>query len=142
MPQDADHAHLYRLLAMLPGPENRLFWQGIANCNDASLQYVYEKMGHIARFRSSVTPDGPGGYSISYLCKYLMIFFGGNRDSVNEEVGRELFATGAEKSYMGSSFTQDLVDTAWRLVVRHRSTDDNKLREWRNAQRNLLQAES
>ncbi|WP_446216282.1 hypothetical protein [Micromonospora sp. IBHARD004] len=130
MPQDPDHVHLYRLLAMLPGPDDQDFWKVVAGDNGVDLHYVYEKMGHLAHYRRDPAPASNPGYTIANFCTYLIMFFGGERPETWRRIASRLFNVGDNQGGLGTRFAADLTDTAWRLIARYRPSDGAHLGNW------------
>ncbi|MBY8871828.1 hypothetical protein K7640_08240 [Micromonospora sp. PLK6-60] len=134
MPQDPDHVHLYRLLAMLPGPDDQDFWEVVARANGVDLHYIYEKMGHLAHYRRDPAPANNPGYTIATFCTYLIMFFGGEKPEIWRRIAGSLFNVGDNQGGLGARFVADLTDTAWRLTARYRPTNDARLGNWSMAQ--------
>lgn len=127
---DPDHEHLYRLLGMLPDADREHFWSTLATSNGTSTGYISEKMGHAKRFMPGVDLDA-GEFRISYLCQYLIMFFGGNKPTLWRAIGGAVFASGApEWEGLGQCFADDLTKTAWRLLVRYRRYTLDNIKTW------------
>jgi hypothetical protein len=125
---DPDLAHLFDLLAMLPGPiENRAFWDAVQAFVLREPEppagyptYVYEKMANIW----DVIQD-PSPQRIAYLAKYLMFFFSGDHPEI-WKVLNPVVIPGFGEVDPGRRWATDVCETAWTLYVRYSAND-----QWR-----------
>jgi hypothetical protein len=118
MSLDADHKHLYELVKILPGPNDFKFWKNVADINDTSVEYVYEKMATSANYIDSPTPENVST-NINYFCEYVIMFFGGSKTRLWALLTSTVFSTSPEDSQVGRFLAEDLTATAWRLIARY-----------------------
>ncbi len=140
---DPDVAHLFDLLAVLPGPtEDRKFWAAVQANALASrpaleetespgkdeLDYVYEKMSNVWRVVRDQSPT-----AITYLAKYLLFFFSGNSPRLWRILNRVTVAEFSLNSDDGGRWwAEDVCRTAWALFVRYAKYDDDRwVDKWR-----------
>jgi len=131
---DPDLAHLIDLLAMLPGPtEDREFWNAVQAQTwpatpGTELEYIYEKMAAIWRVTRNRDPQ-----TISYLAKYLLFFFSGDKPRLWKILNRVTsWDFSLRDDDAGRWWAQDVCDTAWALYVRYSHDGDDRWQEkWR-----------
>lgn len=122
VPTDPDVTHLADLLNLLPGPEDRDFWERVAGKGEppnepGRTSYVIRNLVvHMPAFRKS----DPQSREIARLVTYLMMFFGGDPRGLHELIGRRFpFVAGSQYETLGELWLKDLIATCWRLYVRH-----------------------
>lgn len=119
---------------MLPDASHTTFWKAVADANNTSTRYVFEKMSKAAHHPLGVDLHSHRP-SIGYLCQYLIGFFGGNKPDLWQKIGSAIFSAGGpEWSGLGKAFADDLTSTAWRLLVRYRVPGEGEnIRSWTTA---------
>lgn len=136
---DPDVTHMLDLLSILPGPaENPAFWAGVqAAAKDheltpenlepthRNLDYVFPKMSGLTFFLRDPKPA-----TLTYLCKYLLWFFSGDRP----EVWKVLNGLAMDESRWGHDdsgrwWAEDLTRVTWVLYVRYRRDGDDRWRD-------------
>ncbi|WP_329538416.1 hypothetical protein OG568_60065 (plasmid) [Streptomyces sp. NBC_01450] len=118
---DPDVHHLVQLLAMLPGPDNIVFWNTVdrngrqADPNEAEPTgngYLMKKME--IGIHGLLNPERG---DIAYFCEYLLRFFSGERPLLWEHLSAHVPHRDIDR--VGERWARDLTDTAWHLLVRY-----------------------
>lgn len=127
-PDDPDVAHLLRLLAILPGAENVVFWNSIypdgpepegrlldGNPEAAFHGYVLEKMTISIREALGAHGQAP---DFEYLSRYVMMLFRRDRPRLLEALDAVVPGFEIGEGF-GLRFAEELRETAWRVAVRY-----------------------
>ncbi len=131
---DPDLQHLIDLLDLLPGPDDRPFWEDLPS--ESRTDHLLEKL--VPKI-SILHKSDPLPVEIEDLAKYLMMFFNPNNAAMHDYIGRQTHAVPYELA--GQHWLNDLQATCWRLYVRYQpgglrlSKWPQNFRNWRAQQR-------
>jgi hypothetical protein len=131
---DPDLQHLIELLDLLPGPDERHFWEDLPS--ESRTDYLLEKL--VPKI-SILHKSDPLPVEVEDLTKYLMMFFHANDAAMYDYIGRHTYALPYELA--GRHWLGDLQATCWRLYVRYQpggarlSKWPHNFRDWLGQQR-------
>jgi hypothetical protein len=129
-PSDPDLRHLADLLDLLPGPDDRDFWERVAGKGSPPnpLHYTDYVIKNVAVHMAVLRTPTPQPRGVEQLAQYLLMFFGGDHPRLRDLLSRRVTHFAVKGDAVGRWWLDDLTATCWRLYVRYKSGE--RLMEW------------